>query len=129
MEWQTCGTQNATTNSGRNRSTFLSPISKAPYGTPQNSHLLTTSRLASLFLTNRLTNPVDRPPARATMSTWHFVKGFVKREALPMPVTTHMTWVASGRRWVKKFKDRWYAVSCRKLGAGETKEASARAAN
>ncbi|MBX6312455.1 MAG: hypothetical protein IRY99_05975 [Isosphaeraceae bacterium] len=41
----------------------------------------------------------------------------------------HMTWVPAGRRWRKKYKDRWYAVSCRQLGTDETKEASWRAAN
>lgn len=46
-----------------------------------------------------------------------------------MPVTTHMTWVASGRRWTKRYKGRWYAISCKKLRAPETKEGSARAAN
>jgi integrase len=40
-----------------------------------------------------------------------------------------MTWVASGRRWTKKYKGQWYAISCRKLGVPETKEASWRAAN
>jgi integrase len=41
----------------------------------------------------------------------------------------HMTWVPASRRWRKKYKDRWYAVSCRQLGTDETKEASWRAAN
>lgn len=41
----------------------------------------------------------------------------------------HMTWVASGRRWRKCYKGRWYAVSCRQLRVPETKEASWRAAN
>jgi len=40
-----------------------------------------------------------------------------------------MTWVASGRRWVKKYAGQWHAVSCKKLGVAQTKEASARAAN
>src|SRR4051812_36769346 len=46
-----------------------------------------------------------------------------------MPAKTHMTWVASGRRWTKKHAGKWYAVSCKKLGVPETKEASWRAAN
>lgn len=46
-----------------------------------------------------------------------------------MPVSLHMTWVAKGRRWVKKHGDKWYAISCRKLGVPETKEASWKAAN
>lgn len=41
----------------------------------------------------------------------------------------HMTWVPASRRWRKKYKDKWYAVSCRQLGTDETKEASWRAAN
>jgi integrase len=40
-----------------------------------------------------------------------------------------MTWVVSGRRWVKCYKQKWYAISCKKLGVPETKEASWRAAN
>jgi integrase len=46
-----------------------------------------------------------------------------------MPVNLQMTWVASGRRWTKKYRGKWYAVSCRKLGTPPTKEASWRAAN
>ncbi len=46
-----------------------------------------------------------------------------------MPVNLHMTWSADGRRWMKKYKGKWYAVSCRKLGVPETKEASWKAAN
>lgn len=46
-----------------------------------------------------------------------------------MPVTYHMTWVPAGRRWTKKYQGKWYAISCRKLGVPETKEASWRAAN
>jgi integrase len=41
----------------------------------------------------------------------------------------HMTWQASTRRWFKKHKGRVYAISCRQLGAEETKEGSAAAAN
>ena len=41
----------------------------------------------------------------------------------------HMTWIPSGRRWIKKFKGKMYAVSCRQLGTDETKDASALAAN
>lgn len=41
-----------------------------------------------------------------------------------------MTWIAAGRRWIKKHKGKMYAVSCRQLGVTpETKEASASAAN
>ena len=46
-----------------------------------------------------------------------------------MPVSLHMTWVASGRRWMKKHMGKWYAISCRKLGVADTKEASWKAAN
>src|SRR5579862_5917863 len=46
-----------------------------------------------------------------------------------MPVNLQMTWVASGRRWTKKYRGKWYAVSCRKLGTPATKDASWRAAN
>ncbi|HKI32903.1 MAG TPA: hypothetical protein VKA46_13710, partial [Gemmataceae bacterium] len=41
----------------------------------------------------------------------------------------HMTWQASTRRWFKKHKGQIYAISCRQLGADETKEGSAAAAN
>src|SRR5690348_2567624 len=41
----------------------------------------------------------------------------------------HMTWQASTRRWFKKYKGTIYAVSCRQLGAPETKEGSVLAAN
>jgi len=40
-----------------------------------------------------------------------------------------MTWQASTRRWFKKHKGQIYAISCRQLGADETKEGSAAAAN
>jgi integrase len=40
-----------------------------------------------------------------------------------------MTWQASACRWFKKFKGKMYAVSCRQLGAAESKEASWKAAN
>jgi integrase len=46
-----------------------------------------------------------------------------------MPVTYQMTWVPASRRWMKKHDGKWYAISCRKLGVPETKEASWRAAN
>ncbi|HUE14747.1 MAG TPA: tyrosine-type recombinase/integrase [Planctomycetaceae bacterium] len=46
-----------------------------------------------------------------------------------MAVNLLMTWVPSARRWTKKHNGKWYAVSCRKLGVPETKEASWRAAN
>jgi integrase len=46
-----------------------------------------------------------------------------------MPINLHMTWVASGRRWVKKYNGKWYAISARKLGTDDTKEASWKAAN
>jgi hypothetical protein len=46
-----------------------------------------------------------------------------------MPVNLQMTWIPSGRRWTKKYRGKWYAVSCRKLGTPPTKEASWRAAN
>lgn len=46
-----------------------------------------------------------------------------------MPAKLHMTWVPAGRRWVKKVDGKWHAISCRKLGVPETKEASWRAAN
>lgn len=46
-----------------------------------------------------------------------------------MPVHYHMTWVAGGRRWTKKYKDKWYAISCRKLGVPGSKDASWKAAN
>lgn len=40
-----------------------------------------------------------------------------------------MTWQASTRRWFKKQKGKMYTVSCRQLGAPETKEGSVAAAN
>jgi integrase len=40
-----------------------------------------------------------------------------------------MTWVPAGRRWRRVHKGKVYVVSCRQLGAPETKEASWRAAN
>jgi len=46
-----------------------------------------------------------------------------------MPITLHMTWVPASRRWMRRYKEKWYAISCRKLGLPETKEASWRAAN
>src|SRR5579863_10477426 len=46
-----------------------------------------------------------------------------------MAVNLLMTWVPSARRWTKKHNGKWYAISCRKLGVPETKEASWRAAN
>lgn len=41
----------------------------------------------------------------------------------------HMTWVPGSRRWRKKYRGQWYAVSCRQLGCEETKEASWKLAN
>src|SRR4051794_9276613 len=41
----------------------------------------------------------------------------------------HMTWQASTRRWFKKHRGKIFAVSCRQLGAPETKEGSCGAAN
>jgi hypothetical protein len=46
-----------------------------------------------------------------------------------MPITYHMSWVASTRRWKKMFRGKMHVVSCRQLGVPETKEASWRAAN
>src|SRR5579862_327589 len=46
-----------------------------------------------------------------------------------MAVNLLMTWVPSARRWTKKYNGKWYAISCRKLGVPETKEASWRVAN
>jgi integrase len=46
-----------------------------------------------------------------------------------MAVNLLMTWVPGARRWTKKHNGKWYAISCRKLGVPETKEASWRAAN
>jgi integrase len=40
-----------------------------------------------------------------------------------------MTWMAPTRRWAKKYKGKMYFVSCRQLGAEETKEGSMAAAN
>lgn len=40
-----------------------------------------------------------------------------------------MTWVPTGRRWIKKHKGRMYAVSCKQLGCPDTKEGSVAAAN
>jgi integrase len=62
------------------------------------------------------------------MNVRHIVKASSSAEA-HMPVHYHMTWVASGRRWMKKYNGKWYAISCRKLGVPETKEASWKAAN
>jgi hypothetical protein len=41
----------------------------------------------------------------------------------------HMTWIPSRRGWMKEYKGRKYAVSCRQLGAPETKEGSYQQAN
>jgi integrase len=60
---------------------------------------------------------------------WHFVKAIVKRGTTAVPANLHMTWVPSGRRWTKKYKGTWYAISCKKLKAPETKEGSWKAAN
>jgi integrase len=46
-----------------------------------------------------------------------------------MPINLEMTWVPKGRRWTKKYRGTWYAVSCRRLGTPPTKESSWRAAN
>src|SRR4029453_11251199 len=46
-----------------------------------------------------------------------------------MPPSLLMTWSAAGRRWLKKYRGKWYAISCRKLGTAGAKEASWRAAN
>ncbi len=62
------------------------------------------------------------------MEMRHFVKN-LSNAGGAMPSRLHMTWVAGGRRWTKKYKGSWYAISCRKLGVPETKEASWRAAN
>src|SRR5262245_46255682 len=40
-----------------------------------------------------------------------------------------MTWVANGRRWMKEYKGRKYAISCRQLGVPENKAESYLAAN
>jgi integrase len=40
-----------------------------------------------------------------------------------------MTWVAAGRRWIKKYKGKMYAVSCKQLGCPDSKEDSTLAAN
>ncbi len=40
-----------------------------------------------------------------------------------------MTWVPTQRRWIKKHRGKMYSVSCRQLGRGDTKDASAHAAN
>jgi integrase len=58
----------------------------------------------------------------------HIVKELSNDEA-NMPVRCHMTWSATGRRWMKKYKGKWHAISCRKLGVPETKQASWMAAN
>jgi len=41
----------------------------------------------------------------------------------------HMTWVPSRRGWMKEYRGKKYAVSCRQLGVPETKESSYQAAN
>ena len=46
-----------------------------------------------------------------------------------MPANYSMTWDAKYRRWQKMYRGVFYKVSCRQLGAPETKEASYRAAN
>lgn len=46
-----------------------------------------------------------------------------------MPANYSMTWDAKYRRWQKMYRGVFYKVSCRKLGAPETKEASYQAAN
>jgi hypothetical protein len=46
-----------------------------------------------------------------------------------MAVNLQMTWVPSARRWTKKYRGKWYPVSCRKLDVPDTKDASRRAAN
>jgi integrase len=56
------------------------------------------------------------------------MRHFVKQGEI-MPSKYHMTWVASGRRWMKKYQGQWYAISCKKLGVPETREASWKAAN
>jgi integrase len=40
-----------------------------------------------------------------------------------------MTWISKSRRWIKNYKGKMYAVSCRQLKCPENKEASAQAAN
>jgi integrase len=40
-----------------------------------------------------------------------------------------MTWIPGRRGWMKEYKGKKYAVSCRQLGAPETKEASRQQAN
>lgn len=40
-----------------------------------------------------------------------------------------MTWIASRHRWMKMYKGKRYVISCKALGAPETKEASYQAAN
>jgi len=57
------------------------------------------------------------------------MRHFVNRKGESMPCKYHMTWVAAGRRWIKKYNGKWYAISCRKLQVPETKEASWKAAN
>lgn len=46
-----------------------------------------------------------------------------------MPKNYRMTWVQATRRWTKFYKGKRYFISCRQLGAPETKEASWKAAN
>lgn len=41
----------------------------------------------------------------------------------------HMTWIPSRRGWMKEYKGRKYAISCRQLGVQETKDSSYQAAN
>jgi hypothetical protein len=40
-----------------------------------------------------------------------------------------MTWVPGQKRWLKKYRGKMYAVSCRQLGGPDTKDGSAAAAN
>jgi integrase len=46
-----------------------------------------------------------------------------------MPASYLMSWESKSRRWWKQYKGRRYVVSCRQLGAPETKEGSYQAAN
>lgn len=46
-----------------------------------------------------------------------------------MPKKAAMTWVPSGKRWLKKHQGKMYAVSCRQLNCPETREGSVAAAN
>ncbi len=46
-----------------------------------------------------------------------------------MPAKESMTWVPNQKRWMKFYRGKSYAVSCRQLGTDATKEASRSAAN